>query len=409
MRIAENLMTLEETKFNLPISVPALPDKTTNKTTMSKSWKLRSDFLKIPVIDEWYHLNPNTSEAGKQMAKLLIICNTLKITPDSLIEATDPVITLKKTLIEFKKICDAGNIQHTRDVKNVSQIPDSYREYEAGLKSFLSSKHYVPPQTKVFKNKKPPQYNVKLTDEELWGVGGVFKELKTLSDKRVIICAVLQHEIFARFESSFLIWNVDNIEVKTDTLDGIHYKYAELSNYYEPKQHEYYDKVILDPRVLNVLLGVKRGQPIIPSNERREFVKTYNKELRSCYIKLKKFDREVPPAKSTNEWYWANRPSHALRKSGSAQALRRCGFDYSNVSAMGWQDEKMLRMTYAQPKVLLEKSCEYCKPPERKQTDETFCSFAHYLAYQYGGKKHKVVSDDVAYLKARIKELESKQ
>ena len=388
MRTRENLMTLEV-------------------KPMSKSWKLRSDFLKNPVIDEWYHLNPNTVQAGKQMSKLLIICNTLKITPESLIQTTDPVNTLKKTLIEFKKICDAGNIQHTREVKNVSQIPEQYTEYEAGLKSFLSSKHYVPPQTKVFKNKKKPQYNVKLTDDELWGSNGIIKELKKLSDKRIVICAVLQHEIFARFESSFLIWNVDNIEVKTDTLDGIHYKYAEVSNYYEPKQHEYYDKVILDPRVLGVLLSLKRDQPIIPKGERREFAVAYNNALRSCYIKLGKYARDVPTATNTNEWYWANRPSHALRKSGSAQALRRCGYDYSNVSAMGWQDDKMLRQTYAQPKVLLEKSCEYCKPPERKQTDETFCSFAHYLAYQYGGKKPKVMSDDIAYLKARIKELEA--
>ena len=87
MRTRENLMTLEV-------------------KPMSKSWKLRSDFLKNPVIDEWYHLNPNTVQAGKQMSKLLIICNTLKITPESLIQTTDPVNTLKKTLIEFKKICD---------------------------------------------------------------------------------------------------------------------------------------------------------------------------------------------------------------------------------------------------------------------------------------------------------------
>ena len=133
----------------------------------------------------------------------------------------------------------------------------------------------------------------------------------------------------------------------------------------------------------------------------------YNQKLRRIYEKLGKCTLDVPATLGTKEWYWQNRPSHCLRKSGSAQALRRCGYDYSNVSAMGWASDSLLRKTYAQPKVMLSKNCEYCLPPEMKHENEEFCSFSHYLAYQYGGKKPRKPTDDVEYLKARIRELES--
>lgn len=385
------------------------------KNTNAGEYKLSRDFPitresfetaeLFPTISKWYRLNANQKEANKHLSKLLVICNTLRVYPEDLTKG-EPVEILKETMLKFKEIVDAGNIQHTHKNPNNTN-PVSMLEYETGLKNFLSSEQYMPPTAKVFRNPKANQYLILLNDDE---ITKVFHILSQQKDRRFVICATIQHEIFARIEALHA-WTVDNIILKNDTIDGISYQYAEVQRFYEPKQHEYYDKIVLDPRVLKIikkLHELQKGEPIVAKEERREWNIKFNTVLRNIYTQLGKTNDVAGLTLNTPEWYWWNRPTHALRKSGSAQALRRCGYDYSNVSSMGWASDALLRKTYAQPKVLLEKSCEYCKPPEHKQENESYCSFAHYLAYQYNQRKPKKPTEDVEYLKARIRELESK-
>jgi len=385
--------------------------KNTNagEVTLSRNFPITRESFEtaelFPTVTKWYKLNANQKEANKHLSRLLVICNTLRVYPEDLSKG-EPVEMLKQTMLKFKEVVDAGNIQYTHQNK-VSVIPQSLLEYETGLKNFLSTEQYMPPTAKVFRNPKPNQYLIFLNDDE---ITKVFHILSQQKDRRFVIMATIQHEIFARIEALHA-WTVDNIVLKNDTIDGITYQYAEVKRFYEPKQHEYYDKIILDPRVLKIikkLHEIQKGEPIVAKTDRREWNINFNKVLRNIYTQLGKTNDVDGMVKSKDAWYWWNRPTHALRKSGSAQALRRCGYDYSNVASMGWASDDLLRKTYAQPKVLLEKSCEYCKPPEHKQDNESFCSFAHYLAFQYNQRKSKKPTEDVEYLKARIRELEAK-
>jgi hypothetical protein len=337
-------------------------------------------------VNIWYLANTNEKQARKHKRKLQIVCSTLKISPESLIMDIPPeqqIIKIKEVLAKFVRAVKEGKLVHTHNNKQ-KHITD-FNEYETALKNFVGHFHHVP-VAKLLPSSETRSYVVEMSDNE---ITTFFAFLSTYKDDRYIQLASLQHEIFCRFHA-LLNWDVNGVEIGNDEIDGVKIEWAIIPKFYEPKQKKHFEKLILNPHILRMLKNMKKGEIIVPKDEQEEFSRKYHNALRKAYSKLGFIEMRKKYELGSDQWYWSNKPTHCLRKSGSAQALRRCKYDYSLVAGMGWSDEKILRNTYAQPKIMLNQNiCEYCNPSAVKQKNERFCCFEHYLTYRHSGNKAK--------------------
>jgi hypothetical protein len=340
-------------------------------------------FDKLEHVQQWHDANPNVRQATKYKRKLQIICNTLEIKPNKLINE-EPIATMKETLAKFTKAVDSGKLVHTHQNKQ-NHISD-FSEYEIAIRSFVGHFHFIPANTRVLPKNDMRTYPIEMNDGE---ISTLFAHLSTYKDGRFLTLAALQHEIFCRFHA-LLDWDVSGVQIEEDMVDGIKIRYAKIPRFYEPKQKKNWEKLILNPYIVKMIERLEPDQVIVQKDEQEAFTKKYITALRKSYSVLGKIDLRKKYVLGNEKWYWVNHPTHCLRKSGSAQSLRRCQYNYSLVAAMGWNTETILRKDYAQPKVMLNQNiCEYCNPAGMKQKNDRFCCYEHYLAYQYNGNKAK--------------------
>lgn len=326
------------------------------------------------MVQQYQESSVNQKQAKRQLAKILVICNTLEIKPEKLVSEDNVVQNLKSIMNRFVTQCKEGNIKHTK--RFTDGTITNFKEYESALRNFVSHFQYVPPKTLLLPKEVEHEYPAELTDDE---INRMYLYFNSFGDKRFLVMAMLQHEIFCRFDS-LLNWKVE-YQIKTDVVDGVNLRYAKL-NFFESKQKKSFEKIVLDKRVLQILEKQNIGEKIVNTNK-EEFSKDYFVKLRQFYFMIGKLDAEKEYAIGDEGWYWKNRPTHCLRKSGAHQSLRRCNMNYDLVSAMGWNDSRILKKTYAQVKISLESNiCEKCNPSKSNQENKLYCSFAHFLIAQ---------------------------
>lgn len=174
------------------------------------------------------------------------------------------------------------------------------------------------------------------------------------------------------------------IELSYVDVDGKSYEIGNCS-VFEPKQNKYYDKLILDPRILERAKLLNPNKKIIdlPSSKTETI---FAEALRTFYTKIGKIEKGVKYEKSTPGWLYSNRPIYTLRHSAATKWLRRLAFNASLVATMGWEDPKTLTTYYARNTVnniLQAGVCYKCKPPVKKTDRAVFCSASHCAAYLY--------------------------
>lgn len=323
------------------------------------------------MVSQYQEAAINQKQAKRQLAKILVICNTLEIKPEKLISENNIVLHLKTTMNQFISKCKSGEIKHTKRYTNPTIT--NFKEYESALKNFVSHFQYVPPKTPLSAKEIEHEYHAELSDDE---IQRMYLFFDSLNDKRFLTMAMVQHEIFCRFDS-LLNWKVD-YETKSDLVDGKKLTYLKL-NFLEAKQKKSFEKIVLSPNVVKLLQACKIDEKIIKTNK-EGFTREYFIKLREFYYLIQKIDSQRNYEIGTDGWYWINRPTHCLRKSGAHQALRRCNMNYDQVSVMGWTDSRILKKTYAQVKISLESNiCQYCNPNQSNPVNKQYCSFAHYL------------------------------
>jgi hypothetical protein len=363
----------------------------------------KSEFLELPEIQKWQKATSNnTTQFRMYLHKLLIICNTNQITISDILDTDNHLYKMIEIYNNFKQKVAQGEIVHTR---NVNDSPTNFTKYATALKSFFGSQgFYIPPKFEFEQRKGLPNYaEIELTDAErdqgLVHFGG-------LGDPKLLQAFALQSEIFCRI-SALLEWK-NNLEIRDDEVDGIPVKYGYINKFYEPKQHTTWNKRVLNKGILDILEDIPQGEPIF-ADATKDY-KEYCDELRVFYRSIGKIRQNEKSVKQTDSWYYDNYPTHSVRHSSTRQALRRTGGNYSIIASMGWNSEGIVRQIYSKPDeelVLRQSHCEYCNPPKFKLESERFCTFEHFLAYQYNDSKPKSGINEVDKWKKIAMELRS--
>ena len=375
----------------------------------------KSAFIQIPSVQKWFNDLMTAGKNGKPAASvngmiqgLNVVCNTLNIHPDALLQDIDTSVALLK---EFERKFKAGEARYAHQLNN-NNIDFSIKEvtnYVKATRNFMIRNGIAIPRgmTGIMSGKKKrfgAYANVKLTDREferglkfMHGYG--FEEL----------FAVL-HEVFPRTKTGITM--VNKFEIKPIDAKGVHGEYA-IMQLYESKTDRAFDKMAIHPRVIEIIKHVKHGATFCTNNvSSNSRVTALEGEIASAlidyYVSIGKIDRahynehngthqkwDYP--KGTDEWYWANKPIYVLRHSGAHAAMRRTASNATLVASMGWDDVNTLLKVYARTTaeaILMQDVCYFHNPPEiRDGNYDYFCSMRCAIGYYNNGSTPYIGSE----------------
>ena len=167
---------------------------------------------------------------------------------------------------------------------------------------------------------------------------------------------------------------------------------------YERKTDRSFEKLIFDPRTLELVERLRPGEPIIRNISVPEAKRRFTKLLREAYASIGRISAEAVDRPAVyqkvvdgDRYYLANKSAHALRHSGCHMWLRRCDYNVVYVMSLGWEDPNMITQVYGRlshEQRLHAGRCDYCRPPKASVPDSNrlFCSWAHALVYYNGGR-----------------------
>ena len=126
----------------------------------------RNEFLELPQIQKWQKAcSNNPTQFGVYLNKLLIICNTTKLSVSELLTTDNHLFRMIEVYNDFKQKVSEGEIVHTR---KTNDTPTNFTKYATSLKSFFGSQgFYIPPKFEFETRKGMPNYaEIELTDKE---------------------------------------------------------------------------------------------------------------------------------------------------------------------------------------------------------------------------------------------------
>ena len=305
---------------------------------------------------------------SRYTGRLFTICCALKIHPKDLVVNFE---TTEKLFLDFESLWDKINPGKTTE------------EYRKAVRKFLSyNKVTIEPRSKAIPattDSKGDYSRVHLDNTE-FTEGLEFIEKNAGFEYKALYA--LAHEIFPRPET--LYDYTPNVEIQYAEVDGKSYPFGE-ANVFEKKQNKYYEKIVLDPRVLKICSELKKGVPIC-NKPPKTIEKTLSTVLRDFYRHLGKIDSSVLYKKGQEGWLYTNRPIYTLRHSAAMLWMSRTNFNATLVAKLGWEDPKTLSTYYAKTtvkNVMQSGMCYYCRPPQTKTRMAVFCSPTHALAYYF--------------------------
>lgn len=321
----------------------------------------------------------NKKDPGRYISPLFTMCKTIGLDPRELI--------LSKEICESKfSLFDNAwaKLHPNKTTERYSKALRKFTDYNKDTTKFdLKESVAVPGGSQS----NGDYATVHLTDKEL-----TF-QLEYLEKHYGWEIAVIVggfHEMFPR-PDAFFSW-IPTLEQKWIDVNGKSYEYAE-ARIYEPKQEKYYEKLILDPRILKMMKELNTTKPLIPKADRTQAENVLSDALRDVYEKLGKIEAGETYDKGQPGWLYTKRPIYTQRHSSATMWIRRTNFNYSLVASMGWEDVKTLTKFYARnttSSIMDSGICYFCKPPKMKTDKAVFCSAPHALAYlneTYGVKQ----------------------
>ena len=222
--------------------------------------------------------------------------------------------------------------------------------------------------------------NTRLTDKE-FQLGLEFMEKEGGKEYQNLFG--IHHETFVRPITLFK--PLPKIEMQFLEVGGKTLEYAQLS-VVESKQGVRYDKLILNPKVVDMTFDLKANQMIV-SDKKEIAEKKYAKLLRDFYQTIGRIDESISPKRGEEGWLYQNRPLYTIRHSSAHMWMRRTNYNADLVSSMGWEDSKTLLKFYSRvstKSIMSAGVCQYCRPPIRETSEYSFCSASHAVAYLNG-------------------------
>lgn len=331
----------------------------------------RKAFEQLDIIKNFIEkCKVNKKDPGRYVSPLFTMCRTISLDP--------------RELITSKNVCESkfssfdntwASLHPNKTTERYSKALRKFIEYNKDEAHFdLDESVAVPGGSQS----NGDYATVHLTDKELTFQ---LKYLEKHYGWEASVLVGIFHEIFPRPEAAFS-W-IPTIEQKWIDVDGKTYEYAE-TRIYEPKQEKYYDKLILDPRVLKMIKELNPNKPLVSKESRSQTESVLSEALREVYVKLGKMEAGEVYDKGQPGWLYSKRPIYTQRHSSATMWVRRTNFNFSLVASMGWEDVKTLTKYYARnttQSIMAAGVCYFCKPPSVKTDKAVFCSAPHALAY----------------------------
>ena len=310
----------------------------------------------------------NKLNANRYTGRLYTICKALKVHPKDLVNTFE---STERLFIDFENLWEKLNPNKTTE------------EYRKAIRKFLTYNNItIMPRSKAIPattDSKGDYSRVHLDNVE-FTQGLDFIEKKAGFEYKALYA--LTHEMFPRPETLYNY--IPNVEIHYAEVDGKSYPYGE-ANIYEKKQKKYYEKIILDPRVLKITQELPKGQKAC-NKPIKVIEQTLSAVLRDFYKDIGKINSEVTYEKGQEGWLYSNRPIYTLRHSAAMLWMSRTNFNATLVAKLGWEDPKTLSTYYAQTTVkniMQSGMCYYCRPPQTRTNMAVFCSPTHALAYYF--------------------------
>lgn len=333
----------------------------------------KNAFMETEAIKEFIaKCDLNRANWGDHLNSLYTICIATGTDPADLTKSLDKT---KQIYLDFERKFLSEDSNLTTD------------RYRKAIRKILKLNNItIPDRDKLISgtNDNAGDYSgVHMTDSE-FEIGLRF--MKEKGGEQWMNLFAIHHEVFARTDT-ILTW-IPSFQYKYGEVDGKSYEFAECS-IYESKQKKSFDKLILDPRVVQISKQISNDRPLI-SGKLSTTKKKYNKLMRELFAELGRISLKNPDGtdmkypKNTNAWYHYNRPAYSMRHTSARMWMQRTSFNAGLVSTMGWEDPKTLTKYYAKisPSDLMQQgTCYYCRPPLNKTDSALFCSPLHALAY----------------------------
>lgn len=326
----------------------------------------RDEFRKVPLIAEFIeYCKREGKDHGRYTNPLFLICQRLQKHPKIFNENQE---TTEDVYMEFLKTWD--------ETKTDERYRKAIRKFSVFLKKPLDDSKIIYGKS----DSKGDYATVHLTDDE---ITACYKFMQTELGTEWMTMTGVFNEMFPRPEVAFK-WK-PNVEIQYVDVGQKSYEIGSAS-VYEPKQKKYYDKLILDPRVLELLKNANPNKTIITEYTRTQAEPIMAEALRVFYKQIGKIEDGVVYEKGVPGWLYQNRPIYTLRHSSATMWLRRLNFNAGLVATMGWEDPKTLTTYYARTttnNILQAGICYKCKPPLTLTDKAVFCSASHCAAYLY--------------------------
>lgn len=328
----------------------------------------KDNFMAVPLIKIFIEkCIKDKLEWKNHVNHLYVICNVLRLNPDELVknlEQSEKIYVNFETMFHktypnktderyrkaMRKFCIYNNIVIPDNNRAIPGTTDSHGDY-----------------SRVF-----------LTDLE---IDGAFEFIEKEYGRDWATIFGLHNETFMRPAT---LWSyVPKIDFQYVEVDGETYEYA-VTQVYENKQSKLYDKLIIDPRVIEMIKNIPAKQII--NLPHKAWEEKYSKILKSYYYKIGKIFEKEKYQKGTDGWLYYHRPIYAIRHSSAVMWMQRTNFNAQLVSKMGWEDPKTLDKYYARstvPNLMQMGLCWWHNAPKQKLGRAIFCSPMHALAYYY--------------------------
>lgn len=326
----------------------------------------RTKFRELEIIKEFIEqCKREGRKHGQYTNPLFVICRTLQIKPS---EFDVNQQRTEDLYLEFLKSWD--------QTKTDERYRKALRKFSKFLKKPLDDSKIIYGKS----DSKGDYATVHLDDAEINQCYKFMEDQLGIEWKTMVGVFI---EMFPRPDVAFK-WK-PNIEERFVDVDKQSYEIG-VTSIYESKQKKYYDKLILDPRVLELIKNASPNHPIITEYNSDKAETIMAEALRLFYQSIGKIDEGVTYEKGTPGWLYANRPIYTLRHTSATMWLRRLNFNPSLVAAMGWEDPKTLTTYYARNttnNILQAGICYHHAPPMTKTNKAVFCSANHCAAYLY--------------------------
>ena len=312
-----------------------------------------------------------------QVSHLYVLCRTLEVQPSAFLVSSSET---ERLLGEFRQKFLAGEARYIGKSRQLRSGKDtSMRQYVMAVRNFcLRNDKPLPHNLGGVVSGKKENYgayaNVQLSDYEVQQVLDFMRDHSRDHDWEAL--TAIGHEMIPRPDTLATMKN--DITLKQDAIEDRICTFGEM-NMYERKTDRSFDKLIFEPRALELVKRLKPGEPIIRNCTTRYTKTRFCRLLREAYASIGRISAKAiddpgmyKKVVDGDKFYLADKPAHSLRHSGCHTWLRRCDYNVVYVMSLGWEDPNMITQVYGRlsnEQRLHAGRCDYCRPPQGVRTE----------------------------------------